>query len=194
MSHVMDCTEDPDPACPKGVPGGGYISAIVLSFGPVFLPLGQSSLCRARYKAQGVLAGTQIELSSRLRQTNARFAEINFTVDGRSKQPRTVVDGWVMGSGRPFHRGDANADGRMDVTDALHVLFFLYLLGPAPPCLESADFDDNGRLNTADAIGILRWVFLLGSAPPSPGPPFRPCDRDPLDSPSNLGCSAYESC
>jgi hypothetical protein len=69
--------------------------------------------------------------------------------------------------------GDANADGVVDMTDAIHLLNFLYTGGPAPrplKCEPFADFhngDVNGdsKLDISDPIYLLSWEFLGGPGP-----------------------------
>ena len=58
-----------------------------------------------------------------------------------------------------FFRGDANRDGALNISDALYVLRYLFMRGPASPCPDAADDDDNGRIQLADAVRILRIVF-----------------------------------
>ena len=42
-------------------------------------------------------------------------------------------------------RGDANCDGRVDLSDVTAILGFLYLAGPAPCCLEAANANGSAR-------------------------------------------------
>lgn len=92
-----------------------------------------------------------------------------------------------------FHRGDADGNGTLQLTDAIRILGFLFLGTPAPECLEAADSDDNGTLQLTDAIRILNYAFSGGQAPPPPGPPPSACGPDPKGSPA-LGCKAYPGC
>ena len=95
-----------------------------------------------------------------------------------------------------FHRGDADVDGSLNISDPLFVLRFLFLGGPAPPCLEAADANDDADLDATDAIFVLGYLFLGTESPPSPGPPGQPCGivHDPLGTRNNLGCNAYPAC
>ncbi len=91
-----------------------------------------------------------------------------------------------------FVRGDANADGQVNITDALTILGFLFLGEAAPPCLDAADVDDNGGTAINDGIGILGWLFQGGNAPRPPTPAdsdFGPesCGPDPTD--DDLECA-----
>ena len=95
-----------------------------------------------------------------------------------------------------FRRGDADASGIIDITDAIFLLQHLFVGGQAPRCLESADAQNDGGVEITDAVVILMYLFLGGEAPASPGPPPMPCGPDPdaAGSPGNLGCLAYERC
>jgi hypothetical protein len=95
-----------------------------------------------------------------------------------------------------FHRGDSDADGKMDLADAVSILTHLFLRGEAPGCLEAADAENDGAIDLSDPVYILRHLFLSGPPPVSPGPPGGPCGRDP-DTPGSegdQGCEAYGGC
>ena len=93
-----------------------------------------------------------------------------------------------------FHRGDANGDGSLDISDGIYLLGALFLQGPALECLEAADADDSGQLEVTDAIVVFTYLFLGGVAPAAPGPPGLPCGTDPPSSLSKLGCASYPKC
>jgi hypothetical protein len=76
-----------------------------------------------------------------------------------------------------FRRGDADSNQRLEITDAINLLNFLFLGGPEPPCQDAADADDNGQLQITDPIRILGYLFLGGDPPPSPGAEV--CGADP---------------
>ncbi len=88
-----------------------------------------------------------------------------------------------------FLRGDADANGRVELTDAIFILSHLFLGGDDPPCSDSADVDDDGELNLTDSIQALTYLFLGGNLP-APGPSTCGLDEtiDPLD------CSTYPNC
>jgi subtilisin family serine protease len=96
----------------------------------------------------------------------------------------------------PFHRGDPNRSGDLDLSDAIFVFLYLFAGGEEPSCLESADADNDGDVNITDGIGILEFLFSGGAPISSPGPPGVPCGLDP-DAPGSalyLGCAAYDRC
>ncbi len=78
---------------------------------------------------------------------------------------------------RRFLRGDINGSARIDLSDAVFELRFLFLGGPEPLCLDAADANDNGHVDIADPIFVLNFLFGGGPAPPPPGP--LTCGDDP---------------
>ncbi len=89
-----------------------------------------------------------------------------------------------------FLRGDANADGRTDLSDAVFGLVYLFARGDPPPCTKAADADDNGRLNIGDATWLLGYLFGGGVA--EIPPPFNDCGSDPTE--DRLDCAMFAPC
>ncbi len=88
----------------------------------------------------------------------------------------------------PFTRGDTNADGRTDLSDAVTVLLHLFA-GRSLPCLDACDANDDGLLNIADPVALLAHLFR--SAGPLPAP-YQFCAYDPT--PDLLGCDGHAQC
>jgi hypothetical protein len=88
-----------------------------------------------------------------------------------------------------FVRGDANADGELDLSDAAFILNYLFSHGTTPECEKSADTDDGGDLDLTDAVYLLTYLFLGG---PAPEPPFPTCGPDPT--PDDLTCESFVGC
>jgi len=112
-----------------------------------------------------------------------------------------VVAFVVLGSGalslppRDFHavdflRGDANADGQVDVSDAVRTLIALFVEPLGLPCDDAADVDDSGALEVTDAVALLGYLFR-GQAPPAP--PRDRCGEDPTGE-DPLACAEYGAC
>jgi hypothetical protein len=101
------------------------------------------------------------------------------------------ADGGGSGlDGALFTRGDSNGDARFDISDAVHVVNWLFLGGPTSPCLDAADANDDGRLDLSDTISIVGFLFQGG---PAPRMPFPDCGADP--SADALSClAAPEGC
>ncbi len=90
----------------------------------------------------------------------------------------------------PFRRADTNANGVLDISDAVLFLGYLFLGSPTElPCLDAVDTDDSGILNLSDAILPLNFLFLGGDPP---RPPFPDCGPDLTE--DALGCDAFEVC
>ncbi|MBT6969456.1 MAG: hypothetical protein HOA02_11800 [Planctomycetes bacterium] len=88
----------------------------------------------------------------------------------------------------PFVRGDADADGAINLVDAIAILIHLFS-GGTIPCNDAADIDDDGALSLPDPIGLLDYMFSNGPAPP---PPFPACGIDlTVDA---LECDSFEAC
>ncbi|MCA8958984.1 MAG: hypothetical protein KDC38_00665, partial [Planctomycetes bacterium] len=96
----------------------------------------------------------------------------------------------ISPDGVHFTRGDANADGSFDISDAVKVLDYLFVPGStAPTCLDAADCNDDGGVDISDAVYVLSTLFTSG--PPIPAPhPF--CGPDPTT--DALGCASFPPC
>ncbi len=89
-----------------------------------------------------------------------------------------------------FQRGDANADGGTDVSDALYILLYLFADGSPPVCRDAADIEDGGGIDISDPIGLLNYLFADGREPPAP---LLTCGFDPTDD-DGLTCEAFPPC
>jgi hypothetical protein len=96
------------------------------------------------------------------------------------------------GGGPNFKRGDADASGTLDLTDAIFILGFLFQGGAEPPCLDAADADDSGALDLTDAIFVLGYLFQGGATPPAPGP--KTCGPDTTPSAKITKACVYAPC
>ncbi len=88
---------------------------------------------------------------------------------------------WKIETGEPeekFNRGDVNADGSINIADAISLLGHLFGGEAEPSCPDAADGNDDGGLDIADAIAILGHLF--GGAGDLPQP-FGSCGVDPTE-------------
>jgi hypothetical protein len=97
------------------------------------------------------------------------------TSEDNESIPLAARNGEVCGVDSLFRRGDANSDGRFDITDPIVLLGCLFLGDECPECLDAADSDDDGILNVTDPVYLMNWRFLGG---PDPLPPFLECGPD----------------
>lgn len=85
-------------------------------------------------------------------------------------------------------RGDANSDGKVDISDATSINQWLFDGGEEPACLNQADANDDGNIDISDSVYLLEWRYSGGPPPPSPGPYNEVCVVDQTE--PNLGCLA----
>ena len=69
-----------------------------------------------------------------------------------------------------FLRGDSNGDDRVDISDAIGTLLYLFVGGVAPGCPDAADTNDDGELDISDAVETLQYLFAGGRYPAYPFP------------------------
>lgn len=69
-----------------------------------------------------------------------------------------------------YHRGDANADGVTNLTDALTILGYLFQGAGEYPCLEAGDINASGSTNLADVLFLLLHLYQGGEPIPFPAP------------------------
>src|SRR5687768_16627675 len=108
---------------------------------------------------------------------------------------------WVMGflplapelsaADLKFRRGDSNTDGKVDMSDAVRTLMFLFAGGVALPCLDAGDSNDDGKLDLSDGIFTLNFLFAGGAPIPAPGPDE--CGLDTTADESLLTCDEYDT-
>lgn len=68
-----------------------------------------------------------------------------------------------------FTRGDANGDSRINITDVIVILGYLFH-GLSASCALASDVDDDLSISITDPIYLLNAIFLGGPPPPPPYP------------------------
>lgn len=92
----------------------------------------------------------------------AAGTETSITVLGMAGE--TTVTLPIVAPENELMRGDVNADGNCDVTDAVGLLNVLFVPGTETQCEDAADVDDNGQLEVTDAVLLLSALFAGGPA------------------------------
>ncbi len=97
--------------------------------------------------------------------------------------------GFVYAGGEevPFTRGDANADGEVDIADATATLGFLFEAEADVRCPKALDSNDDGSINISDPAYLLNFLFASGELIP---PPYPDPGVDPT--PDELPCGESE--
>ena len=88
-----------------------------------------------------------------------------------------------------FRRGDANVDGRVDISDPMFTLSALFVGDQPLSCGKAADANDDGSVNLTDAVFMLGYLFNGRQTPPAPH------DQCGVDlTADDLNCSSFPSC
>ena len=95
-----------------------------------------------------------------------------------------------FGQDDEFRRGDSNTDSRIDVSDPVFTLLFLFAGGTDPRCMDATDANDDGVINVSDPLRLLSSLFMSG--PPLEGASDG-CGGDTTDDDA-LGCADYPHC
>ncbi len=131
---------------------------------------------------------TRWSTTFRLRNGANAIALIAFDDVGDLVGSDSIVVTTTGGETGGFVRGDANADGSVDVSDAVRALRHLFA-GSEIDCRKSADVDDNGQLEVTDVVVLLDFLFRGGERPVAPA---EACGDDPTE--DDLTCESYPPC
>ena len=187
----------------------GVVSAVILSYDePVTLPPVSSSLVlfvEGDVASNGIVEPGDTATPCAVRPLgegpwlagSGQPVETLVSIDEESYRPEVTGARIVLVGTEGFVRGDANADGSINLTDSIAILSFLFLGGNAPACMDAADASDQGEVNITSAIYVLGWLFLGAEAPPVPTPSAAKyargdCGPDPTD--DALGCAVFPGC
>ncbi|MGE4632607.1 MAG: proprotein convertase P-domain-containing protein, partial [Planctomycetota bacterium] len=88
-----------------------------------------------------------------------------------------------------MRRGDCNADGQLNIADAIAALSLLFLGSGDPPCADACDVNDDGQIDIADPVYQLDWLFGRRETLP---PPYPNCGNDPTA--DSIDCSEGTLC
>jgi hypothetical protein len=112
-----------------------------------------------------------------------------FTSMGTTIEP-VLENGTLQVSLRPYRRGYVNGDGRIDISDSIFVLEYLFGAGEQPTCFAAADANGDSRVDLGDAVWLLGYIFAGRARPPDP---FFACGDDPQGAP-RLSCESQSAC
>ena len=126
----------------------------------------------------------------RLAKSSGRYPIRNIFVDlGNAIEP-VLEDGTFRILPVRFRRGFVNRDARLDLSDAIFLINYIFLGGLEPECLPSANVNGDSRLDLSDSIWLIGYIFR-GTAPPRD--PFQECGDDPRG-PFPAACEGPAAC
>jgi len=105
-------------------------------------------------------------------------------LEARTEACEVLVEGPAS-----FRRGDANADGAIDLADAVSILDAIFAGREKPPCLDAFDANADLAIDIGDAVVLMAHLFVAG---PPPAPPYPACGWLPAR--TGLGCEAFPPC
>jgi len=159
--------------------GGYFLEGVTVFFGDQEAP----SALRFGPNADSTVL---IEVTTPPGQGEVEVRAVN-TIPGRAESADSVIFTYESTDG--YIRGDADASGDVNLTDAVQLLTFLFSGGSVPACEAAADTDRSGSLGMTDAIQILNFLFLGAANFPAP---FPGCGQDPLG--ELLDCDTTRNC
>jgi hypothetical protein len=95
----------------------------------------------------------------------------------------------LSSTSKVLRRGDSNADGTTNLSDAITILGYLFLGSPMNDCKDAADVNDDGKVDMSDPVRLLGHLFLGSEPPPAP---FGVCGVDPTE--DDLDCNTFAKC
>jgi hypothetical protein len=66
---------------------------------------------------------------------------------------------------RVIARGDANADFKINVSDVIYLINYIFKGGPAPKSLSSGDVNYDGEVTISDIVYLINYLFKGGPKP-----------------------------
>lgn len=141
----------------------------------------EAQFFRFRIDPELLVVGTNV-LAAEVHQGSASSSDLGFDLELRATPPGDVEP-------VTFRRGDVDADGATNITDAVSALQHLFQGTAAPPCISAADANDDGVFDISDAVAVLMYLFAGADDLPDP---LTSCGVDPT--PDDLGCEAFPAC
>jgi hypothetical protein len=168
-------------ANPASCPGGldGAVSAVVLSFTlPITLePTGTATVLAMTFAGED---GQSAQFDWRDGcQGSGQPVNTVATVAGGTEFyacAQAAIITFEAPQISPMIRCDANADGKVNIADAVWIVAELFYGGPPTACREASDCNDDGLTDLSDVVYNIGYRFLGESPPPAP---FPGCDVDP---------------
>ena len=73
--------------------------------------------------------------------------------------------GWAIDDAIEYRWGDADNSNRVNLSDAVYIIRYVFQGGSAPVNLNAADANADGSANVSDAIYLISYIFSGGNPP-----------------------------
>ncbi len=87
------------------------------------------------------------------------------TVVGRGTSTNYGVSQGYWQAFKTYVCGDASGDGSVDISDAVHLIQYIFAGGPAPNPLAAGDANCDLAVDISDAVYVIQYIFSGGPAP-----------------------------
>ncbi len=172
-SDPADPSSVPCPAAPQGLTAQAASSSVQLEWSAVTSPLfamdGYNVYRSAAPGDPGTRANASPIVSTSYTDgplgSGAYFYRVTALGNGKESAPSDAVEAVVIGTSHPFQRGDCNDDARLDISDAVFGLAYLFTGGEAPPCPEACNANGDPSVDISDEIFVLVHLFAGGEPP-----------------------------
>lgn len=150
----------------------GAASATILGFDqPLFLPAGQPSTIAAilvRFSVRAQPYEATLQYTDGCGRSDPFKNRVSLCPPGDDSYyvtPETNRQAVVITSEIMLRRGDCNDDGRVDISDAICTLNWLFLGGAAPGCVAAVNANGDESTDLSDAVYVLNCLFLEPTCP-----------------------------
>ena len=82
-----------------------------------------------------------------------------------ANDPMTISANLTVNELMPYTCGDADGDTKVNVSDAVYIINYVFSGGAAPDPLEAGDVNCDENVNVSDAVYLIAYVFSGGEAP-----------------------------
>ena len=79
--------------------------------------------------------------------------------------PDTDIVAFALTIDEKIHYGDCNCDGKVNLSDAVFLISYIFSGGPSPNPVVLGDANCSGTVNISDAVYIIQFLFSGGPAP-----------------------------
>jgi YVTN family beta-propeller protein len=169
----LDSASAPPFDAPAGLAGREVPSGVSLSWSPVtsaFFSIDGYNVYRSRFsdgRARTKLNTLPVTNTAYLDQTvtpRTYYYVVTALGKGRETAPSSQV-AVAVGSATFFLRANCNGDDKVDISDAIYSLGFLFGGGSAPPCADACNSNGDLAHDISDAVYTLGFLFSGGPPP-----------------------------